>query len=84
MADTKDRTKQKACLERYRRACIEILGVLNKAAPQVWRPSLSFKCAMKMSVYLLQTLLAGPGRLGLGGLSPLSRAPHQTTAESRC
>ncbi len=32
--DTKDRTKQKACLERYRKACIEILGVLNKAAPQ--------------------------------------------------
>ena len=35
MEDTKDRTKQKACLERYRKACIEILGVLNKAAPQV-------------------------------------------------
>ena len=34
--DTKDRTKQKACLERYRKACIEILGVLNKAAPQVY------------------------------------------------
>ena len=33
--DTKDRTKQKACLERYRKACIEILGVLNKSAPQV-------------------------------------------------
>ncbi|CAL5228751.1 g11937 [Coccomyxa viridis] len=32
--DTKDRTKQKACLERYRKACIEIMGVLNKAAPQ--------------------------------------------------
>ena len=38
--DTKDRTKQKACLERYRRACIEILGVLNKAAPQVSVPRL--------------------------------------------
>ena len=35
VADTKDRTKQKACLERYRKACIQILGVLNKAAPQV-------------------------------------------------
>lgn len=35
--DTKDRTKQKACLERYRKACIEILGVLHKAAPQVWQ-----------------------------------------------
>ena len=34
VADTKDRTKQKACLERYRKACVEILGVLNKAAPQ--------------------------------------------------
>ncbi len=33
--DTKDRTKQKACLERYRKACIEILAVLHKAAPQV-------------------------------------------------
>ena len=40
MEDTKDRTKQKACLERYRKACIEILGVLNKSAPQVG-PSLS-------------------------------------------
>jgi len=37
VADTKDRTKQKACLERYRKACIEILGVLNKAAPQARR-----------------------------------------------
>ena len=45
MADTKDRTKQKACLERYRRACIEILSVLNKAAPQVKYPTLSLKCA---------------------------------------
>jgi hypothetical protein len=33
--DTKDRTKQKACLERYRKACLEILAVLHKAAPQV-------------------------------------------------
>lgn len=33
--DTKDRTKQKACLERYRRACYQILAVLHKAAPQV-------------------------------------------------
>ncbi|KAK9901261.1 hypothetical protein WJX75_003106 [Coccomyxa subellipsoidea] len=32
--DTKDRTKQKACLERYRKACLEILAVLHKAAPQ--------------------------------------------------
>ncbi|CAL8471021.1 g10563 [Coccomyxa elongata] len=32
--DTKDRTKQKACLERYRKACIQILAVLHKAAPQ--------------------------------------------------
>ena len=32
--DTKDRTKQKACLERYRRACWEILAVLHTAAPQ--------------------------------------------------
>ena len=34
MADTKDRTKQKACLERYRKAWIGIVGVLKKAAPQ--------------------------------------------------
>ena len=33
--DTKDRSKQKACLERYRRACWEILAVLHKTAPQV-------------------------------------------------
>lgn len=33
--DTKDRAKQKACLERYRRACWEILAVLHKEAPQV-------------------------------------------------
>ena len=38
--DTKDRPKQQACLERYRKACIEILGVLNRSAPQVG-PSLS-------------------------------------------
>jgi hypothetical protein len=33
--DTKDRTKQKACLERYRKACNEILGVLHRTAPDV-------------------------------------------------
>ena len=33
--DTKDRAKQKACLERYRRACWDILAVLHKEAPQV-------------------------------------------------
>ena len=54
MADTKDRTKQKACLERYRRACIEMLGVLNKAAPQVRCLSLSVKCALKPGRCLLQ------------------------------
>ena len=43
MADTKDRTKQKACLERYRKACVEILGVLNKAAPQVRGFTFSFE-----------------------------------------
>ena len=33
--DTKDRSKQKACLERYRRACWDILAVLHRVAPQV-------------------------------------------------
>ena len=47
--DMKDRTKQKACLERYRKACIEILGVLNKAAPQaspLLAPHACIYCAM--------------------------------------
>ena len=55
VADTKDRTKQKACLERYRKACIEILGVLNKAAPQARSLPLAFECATKMRANLLQT-----------------------------
>ena len=53
VADTKDRTKQKACLERYRRACIQILSVLSKAAPQVRGLTLSLKGAMKMGVCML-------------------------------
>ena len=64
MADTKDRTKQKACLERYRKACIEILGVLNKAAPQVRCLALFTQA----DVSVLHTRLANTKGCGLSGL----------------
>ena len=84
MADTKDRTKQKACLERYRKACIEILGVLNKAAPQVRILALSFNRLIKGGVRLLQSRLAGPGTIWPSRLLSQSGASYQATAECRC
>ena len=57
--DTKDRTKQKACLERYRKACIEIMGVLNKAAPQVCALPACPKVHHSLPCHAVPTLQSG-------------------------